>query len=273
MPQLYGPLTRAGAVARCSARKICALQNAASKIYELSPREASPQGTGISNKATVGGDSPSPSQDSGGSWEVMQAREEPSLNSMAAQFAECFVDMRAKALEKLKAIVEGRGVLVVNGRALARVSPDLIVRLYKDGSTAEVFAQRFISMKQLEGCHYGNELMMLCLALDRAVQEIPADMINYRSTEVLCRRIYAIEKAFEEVSRESDWKAPKQAPKNWKSKILYHLLDEIDARALMATTTVVPAVDAEVRDRLKEKALLIKAVEKSQVQRPQADGA
>ncbi len=94
---------------------------------------------------------------------------------------------------------------------------------------------------------------------------MPDDMLNYRSTEVLCRQIYGIEKAFEAVMREGEWKATKQQPKSWRSKVQYHILDEIDARALMSQTAVVPAVDAEVRDRLRDKALLIKAVEKSRV--------
>ena len=92
---------------------------------------------------------------------------------------------------------------------------------------------------------------------------MPAEMVNYQSTEVLTRRLYGIEKAFELVRKEADWKAPRGAAKSWKSKVQYHLLEEIDLRPLMSNSTAVPAVDAEVTARLKEKALLIKAIEKS----------
>ena len=88
-------------------------------------------------------------------------------------------------------------------------------------------------------------------------------------SEVALRRLHDIEPAFASVTRESDWR-PVKGNKNWKTKVQYAVLDEIDARKLAEGGTVIEAVEKEVRERLQQKALMAKVL--GQVDRP-GDGA
>ena len=83
--------------------------------------------------------------------------------------------------------------------------------------------------------------------------------MNYQTTEIAFRRLHAIERAFSNVHSLNDWKAQK-GQKNWKTKVQYALLDEIDAHRLSEGGSVIESVEREVRERLQQKALLQKAL-------------
>ena len=74
--------------------------------------------------------------------------------------------------------------------------------------------------------------------------------------------MHGIERAFANVWKEVDWKAPKGNTKGWKTKVQFRLLDEIDIRSLDENGTVIDSVEKEVRERLQTKALLEKALGK-----------
>ena len=182
---------------------------------------------------------------------------------MAVQLLGSFADVREKAMVKLKNYREMQDWTHA-GKPLARCAPEMVARIYQNGRSAAEHVKTFVRTRELEGSHFAHEMTLLGMTLDRAVKEMPDDMINYQSIEVLCRRMYAIEKTFEAVEKERDWKAPRNAGKNWKSKVAYHMLDEIDLRSVMGGGQAsIRGVDEEVRDRLKDKALLAKAVLKS----------
>eukprot|EP00969_Alexandrium_andersonii_P229657 10142368-Alexandrium_andersonii.AAC.1 len=70
------------------------------------------------------------------------------------------------------------------------------------------------------------------------------DVINSDAAEIMCRRVYAIWKAFDKVAKLSDWKQPKGAGK-WRSKAQRHLADEYDAIALENGELQVDEADEE----------------------------
>eukprot|EP00972_Heterocapsa_arctica_P076194 11241308-Heterocapsa_arctica.AAC.1 len=78
----------------------------------------------------------------------------------------------------------------------------------------------------------------------------------------MCRRIYALKKAFENVKTANDWRQPKGAgAAKWKSKVRWDLANEIDIRALSGDVESLPGIDKELQGRLKERALLNKYVD------------
>eukprot|EP00972_Heterocapsa_arctica_P047850 7057019-Heterocapsa_arctica.AAC.1 len=80
----------------------------------------------------------------------------------------------------------------------------------------------------------------------------------------MCRRIYALETAFENVRTTSDWRQPKGAAAlRWKSKVRWDLANKIDVRAVWGDVESEPGIERELQYRLKERALLNKYVEQA----------
>ena len=77
------------------------------------------------------------------------------------------------------------------------------------------------------------------------------------------RRIYGALCAFEDVREESDWKQPRGSGGKWKSKVKWGLLKEYDVKALEGSDWRIPEADKEVSDRLQQRALFDKHLEKS----------
>ena len=125
-----------------------------------------------------------------------------------------------------------------------------------------MYVKELIGQKGLEGNHLGNEMLLLAMLLDRSMVESPPEWVNYKTTEIAFRRLHGIERAFSQVWKESDWKAPKGGGKQWQTRVQYALLDEIDIRSLDEGGTVIDSVEKEVRERLQSKALLQKALSK-----------
>ena len=114
--------------------------------------------------------------------------------------------------------------------------------------------------KELAGNHLADEMVMLAMMIDRALVESPAEWINYKTTEMAFRRLYGLERAFEPVKSLHDWKPPKNPSKQWRSKMLLNVMDEIDVGSMDPEGHGIEAVDKEVRERLKDRALLAKSL-------------
>ena len=113
------------------------------------------------------------------------------------------------ALEHLRRFSE-QETFKIGGDAKVRLAPDMIAKLYKNGRTATRELEEFLRSKGLEKCHAAQELPTLGLVVDRLVaQDSKADIINLSAVEVLCRKIYGLLRAFEDVKCEADWKQPK----------------------------------------------------------------
>ena len=100
---------------------------------------------------------------------------------------------------------------------------------------------------------------MLGMLLDRLVMiQKDVDDVNLPAVEAICRKIYGLIRAFEDVASEEDWKAPQNHNGKWRSKIKWDLLKEYDVRSLESSEWNIPEADDEVTERIKRKALFAK---------------
>eukprot|EP00972_Heterocapsa_arctica_P111426 16404941-Heterocapsa_arctica.AAC.1 len=75
------------------------------------------------------------------------------------------------------------------------------------------------------------------------------------AVEAICRRMYGLTRAFEDVTKESDWQKPKNHQGKWRSKVKWQLLEEFDVKALEQNEYAVPEADEEVATRQAESPL------------------
>jgi len=81
-------------------------------------------------------------------------------------------------------------------------------------------------------------------AVDDSIITDERDVINSIAFEKLCRRAYGLERAFENVWCEGDFKRPgTQKGKSWKSKVHRDLCDQYDTRGVPNRSTRVAAAD------------------------------
>ena len=184
----------------------------------------------------------------------------PAFNSERLQ--EALRDHRSKVLDQLKSYKkETEWAMPAN--ITERVDPHLLVQMFSPHPSAEKMAQAWIQEKQLERNHITHEIILLALVLDRSLME-DTGFVNSQTCEIVCRRVYALKKAFEAVKSTADWKQPKGAASSkWKSKVRWDIANEIDLRALVGETDSIPEVDRELQARLKDKALMSKWIETS----------
>ena len=80
---------------------------------------------------------------------------------------------------------------------------------------------------------------------------------------MLGRRLYGIKKAFRHVHKPEDWIQPvddeekkkkkKKKKKNWKSRVEWHWVEELDIRAIREREEGIEEVDKEVGDRMRKR--------------------
>ena len=88
------------------------------------------------------------------------------------------------------------------------------------------------------------------------------DVINSVAFEKLVRRAYGLERAFEDVHAEVDWKRP-DGKKNWMSKVKWDLCDRYDLRNLVARGSRIADVDEEAKQAMERDAAFHKWYTKS----------
>ena len=101
-------------------------------------------------------------------------------------------------------------------------------------------------------------MLVIAQTLDRMLEtDRQEDMINSSAVESLCRRVYAIFKAFERVNTRTDWERPKnQTGKAWKTKVDWYLADQY--YTIEDDDVGFQDADQEVIDKLQKKALIAK---------------
>ena len=140
----------------------------------------------------------------------------------------------------------------------------LMAKLYRRGRTATQELEEFVQSRGLQPYLAALEMPTMGLVLDRlVVHSRDQDVVNMPAVEVICRRIYGALCAFEDVREESDWKQPRGSGGKWKSKVKWGLLKEYDVKALEGSDWRIPEADKEVSDRLQQRALFNKHLEKS----------
>ena len=97
-------------------------------------------------------------------------------------------------------------------------------------------------------CHLAQDIVASLSAIDSIlVTDRIAGMINLVSTELLARKAYARERAFEDCKAEEDWRKPRGDPKGWRSKVKFDLLTRFDPKMTEEEVLRVPGAEDEVR--------------------------
>ena len=92
---------------------------------------------------------------------------------------------------------------------------------------------------------------MVMEAIDDSLITDHRDVINSVAFEKLCRRAYGLERAFENVWCEEDYRRPETAKgKQWKSKVQWDLCGQYDVRSLALKGTRVSIADQEARENM-----------------------
>ena len=196
--------------------------------------------------------------------EPLPTPEPTSPNALAdtQRLREMLRDPREKVIEQLETFSKDVD-WQLPANVAERVAPHLLVQIFSDNTSVKEMAAKWIQAKQLERNHVAHEMMLLAMVLDTSLLN-DKSFASSQSCEILCRRIYALKKAFESVRSVGDWRQPKGAASSkWKSKVRWDLANEIDLRSLSAEGESLPAVDKELQSRLRDKALLHRFVEGS----------
>ena len=98
-------------------------------------------------------------------------------------------------------------------------------------------------------------------AMDDMVFAESRGFLNLVSTEKLVRRSYGLEKAFENVHREEDWRRP-EGKKYWASKVKWDLCDRYDLRGHGIKPTAISHVDEEAQKSMERDAAFYKYYDK-----------
>jgi len=170
---------------------------------------------------------------------------------------ESLKDPKMKLMEHV-AILQGPVGWKLPGNCKERVAPQLLINLYATYGSMLRFAEEFVREKELENNHVGSEMVMLAMVLDKQIASSPS-FLRTESCEIVCRRVYALQRAFTDVKKADDWRPPKgtQAAK-WRSKVRWDLANEIDWRAITSNDSVLPAVERELQDCMHKKAVFAK---------------
>ena len=132
-----------------------------------------------------------------------------------------------------------------------RLAPPYLAAVYKNGITGVEYARRWIASHKLEKNSPAQEMLSIMEAIDDSLVTDSRDVINSVAFEKLCRRAYGLERAFENVWAEEDWRRPESAKgKQWKSKVQWDLCDQYDVRSLSLKGTRVAVADQEARENM-----------------------
>ena len=184
-----------------------------------------------SNQATAGSStSPASPITSSSSWTSVAPATtsadsaSPTVNAQIRRLELESLNPRDAAMEHLKRY-QSLESFQIGGDAKVRLAPTFIAKLYRAGRPALREMEEYVRSKSLERCHAAAELPTLGLVLDRLVTgSSQNDVINMPAVEAICRRMYGLTRAFEDVTKESDWQKPRNHQGKWKTKVKWQLL-------------------------------------------------
>ena len=175
---------------------------------------------------------------------------------------EAMNDPKQRLIENFERLKE-EPLFTLPANVKERVAPGLLVQIYTHAGSAVQFAKEWIRSKELEKNHVGHEMLLLCMTLDRMIRASP-DCIATEGCEIICSRIYALRRAFQDVQTQLDWKQPKgQSAAKWRSKVRWDLANEIDWRSLFGGDDTFPNVEKDIQERLQVKAMFNKYLMKA----------
>ena len=130
-----------------------------------------------------------------------------------------------------------------------RVTPKKLVQIAKTGLSVLQYYSRWLTEKTLLKSSIASEVKLVSKTADSLLEGPNENCVNEYPLELLMRRLYAFEQAFQDVHVESDWRAPRgEQAKRWKSKVRWGVLDSLDLYALEADISSIPEVDAEAHE-------------------------
>jgi hypothetical protein len=131
--------------------------------------------------------------------------------------------------------------------------------------TAKAWAKRFVNDRQLGEFGEARDLIPAMAAIDSLIlQDRAVNIINSVALERLAKKSYAIYQSCQHVKSEKDWRKPKDAKKDWRSKVDFVLWRRLDPSKLQddEMTFVNRQVEDEVRTEMDREASLLKARQK-----------
>ena len=138
-----------------------------------------------------------------------------------------------------------------------RVAPDYFAQVYQSDKTGVQYAQDWISAHYLDDCRLAQELVANLMCADTALLYDGVNILNAASFEVIARRCYGLERAFELCSEPGDWSDETNG------RVRLHLMDQYDLSHPMATEFRIPSADRAVKREMQRRAQLEKAFSKA----------
>ena len=165
----------------------------------------------------VAGSSPvvSPSQphtSPNSDWAAVISRLKKSTETPQEVFVKCLEKYRQEDL------VEWARQFTVGYRQ--RVAPPFLGEVYNHGHNAKHWAKQFVKERELGDFLEARDLIPAMAAIGSLIlQDRAANVINSAALERLAKKGYAIFQACRAVRSEKDWRRPKDAKKDWRSKV------------------------------------------------------
>ena len=109
-----------------------------------------------------------------------------------------------------------------------RVAPEYLSNVFSAPRTGVQHAEKFLEEHGLVACTFARRMVDALACVDRLIEDRPEGLINLPCIEYLARTAYGCEVAFGQCRSESDWRKPKQAGKDWATKVDWDMLRRID---------------------------------------------
>jgi len=174
-------------------------------------------------------------------------------------------DPRSQVLLALSAYRE-KVPWVMPGKIKTRFAGLVLPKLYKGGKTGFDNVCLWADKKGIRSHPAVKNMLIMVKAVDSSVMSLSADqgaeLINSATLEILLRRIWGTMKAFAAVSKEDDWKQPKNSQK-WVSLVNWSILEEIDALH-EDEDMALDSAEKEIAASLREKLMLERSFKASQ---------
>eukprot|EP00959_Pyramimonas_sp_CCMP1952_P467922 9492395-Pyramimonas_sp.AAC.1 len=132
---------------------------------------------------------------------VSQGQPGKSIDQYIQELEQEARDPRAAMLSQLKQYEAADWSI---GPSQSRIAPMVLASMYKFGTSAKSQVQQYVRSKELESCHAASEMALMAAIMDRMLNA-DQDMVNSQAVEVICRRLYGLFRAFENVKKQSDW--------------------------------------------------------------------
>ena len=147
--------------------------------------------------------------------------------------------------------------------AADRVAPDYLATVYRGGRRGVDYAEDWIKNHGLSRNHMAQQMRHELGVIDQMLLYDGIDIVNSSAAEMICRRCYALERVFDDVHCEADWKTDKK--EHNKTKLT--MMDEYDVTAVMSRGEPSPDADATVRKRMEMRAQFNKYLGKQALQK------